>query len=105
MKAFVRFISSHIVILCVVMIIATAICFTFLPLWRAWPDFVPASLRVLFIAASMPWSWVTLVSIDTPTWQLSIEMNYLVAEIMIAIGFGLNVALITAFAWFGATRK
>ena len=101
----IRFVRSHIVVLSLVTIVAAAICFTYLPLWRAWPEFVPGSLRALFIAASMPWSWVTLVAIDTPTWKLSIEMNSVVGELLIAIGFGFNVAVITAFAWFRASRK
>jgi len=50
-------------------------------------------------------AWVTLASIDTPTWKLSIEMNYVVTELLIAIGFGINVAALTALAWFGASRK
>jgi hypothetical protein len=101
----IRFVRSHIVVLSLVTIIASAVCFTYLPLWRAWPEFVPGSLRALFIAASMPWSWITLVTIDTPTWKLSIEMNYVVSELLIAAGFGINVAVITAFAWFRASRK
>ena len=101
----IRFVKSHIVVLLVVALVAAAICFTYLPLWKAWPEFVPSSLRALFIAASMPWSWITLAEIDTPLWKLTIEMNYVVTELLIAIGFGLNVALATAFAWFAATRK
>jgi hypothetical protein len=101
----IRFVRSHIVALCVVTAVAAAICFTYLPLWRAWPEFVPGSLRAVFIAASMPWSWITLAEIDTPTWKLTIEMNHVVAELLIAIGFGINVAAITAFAWFRASRK
>jgi len=101
----IRFVRSHLVVLSLVTIVAAAICFTYLPLWRAWPDFVPGSLRALFIAVSMPWSWVTLVAIDTPTWKLTIEMNYVVTELVIAIGFGINVAAITAFTWFGVSRK
>jgi len=101
----IRFVRSHIIALCLVTIIAAAICFMYLPVWRAFPEFVPAGLRAVFIAASMPWSWVTLAEIDTPTWKLSIEMNYVFAELLIAIGFGINVAVITAFAWFGASRR
>src|SRR3954469_6326736 len=101
----IRFARSHIVVLCLVTVIAAAICFTYLPVWRAWPEFVPGSLRAVFIAASMPWSWVTLVTIDTPAWKLTIEMNYVVAELVIAIGFGINVALVTTLAWFAASRK
>jgi len=101
----IRFVRSHIVVLSLVTIVAATVCFTYLPLWRAWPEFVPGSLRAVFIAASMPWSWITLVTIDTPAWNLSIEMNYVVAELLIAIGFGINVAAITAFAWFGASRN
>ena len=101
----IRFVRSHIIVLCVVAIIAAAVSFVYLTLWRGWPEFVPASLRAVLVAASMPWSWVTLAEIDTPTWKLSIEMNYVVAELLIAIGFGINVAAITALAWFGASRR
>ncbi len=101
----IRFVRSHIIFLSAVAAVAAVICFTYLPLWRAWPEFVPSSLRAVFIAASMPWSWVTLAEIETPRWKLSLEMNYVVAELLIAIGFGINVAVITALAWFGLSRK
>ena len=74
-------------------------------MWKAWPEVFPSSLRGLFIMASMPWSWATLAPIDAALWEQSPEINRIVPELLIAIGFGINVAIAAALAWFAATRN
>jgi len=101
----IRFAKSHIGVLSIVAIIAAAFSFAYLPMWRAWPDVVPSSLRGLFVAASMPWSWATLTAMDAALWRQPLEINRIVSELVIAVAFGINVAAVTAGAWFVAKRR
>ena len=100
----VRFVKAHGVALSIVGLVAAVVCFAYVPMWRAWPEVVPTSLRGIFIAVSMPWSWATLTSVDAALWKQSLEANVIVPELLVAMGFGFNVAVITALTWFGASR-
>lgn len=97
----IRFFKSHICALVIVAAIAAALSAVYLPLWKLRPDLVPEMFRGVFIIVSMPWSWLTVTPLD---WAMNGRLSYFLVEGAIAVGFGINVALLIGAAWFAMSR-
>jgi hypothetical protein len=73
--------------------------------WHFWREATPRSLGFVFVVGSLPWSAAWVLLVPSHGWGvIPGPVNTVVSALVVGFGFGFNVALVIAGAWFAAGR-